>query len=276
MRPCSNPFRPALPTPVTALLVLLAALVGLNTGVRSALASPLTQSFLIGFNAEASHFAFVTYQTSDVEQTGSAVLYVLELAGDRYVGGTPRGYGGMQLDAAGDIIGNTEDGVAALLAALTEPGSPLARFGIELGNYRPLYLHAPGEVAAEAPARAQALIIDLPGRASGEVALEIESFELPGAGLGDGLSCRDILGNAEARGYALTLRRDQGAVQLIHRDRSLPRSRRCPTHYGIAALVLPFDSPATSAPVAVAVIRYSFPGFEGPGIGYLALPVPLE
>ena len=52
------------------------------------------------------------------------MLYVLELAGDRYVGGTPRGYGGMQLDAAGDIIGNTEDGVAALRAALTEPGSP--------------------------------------------------------------------------------------------------------------------------------------------------------
>jgi len=144
MRPCSNPFRPALPTPVAALLVLLAALVGLNTGVRGALASPLTQSFPIGFNAEASHFAFVTYQTSDVEQTGSAVLYMLELAGDRYVGGTPRGYGGMQLDAAGDIISNTEDGVAALRAALTEPGSPLARFGIELGNYRPLYLHAPG------------------------------------------------------------------------------------------------------------------------------------
>ena len=91
MRPCSNPFRPALPTPVAALLVLLAALVGLNTGVRGA----------------------------------------------------------------------------------------LARFGIELGNYHPLYLHAPGEVAAEAPARAQALIIDLPGRASGEVALEIESFALP-------------------------------------------------------------------------------------------------
>ena len=131
-------------------------------------------------------------------------------------------------------------------------------------------------MAAEAPARAQALIIDLPGLASGEVALEIESFKLPGAGLGDGLSCRDILGNAEVRGYALTLRRDQGAVQLIHRDRSLPRSRSCPTHYGISALVLPFDSPAASAPVAVAVIRYSFPGFEGPGIGYLALPVPLE
>ena len=276
MRPCSNSFRPALPTPTAALMVLLVALVGLNTGVRGALASPLTQNFLIGFNAEASHFAFVTYQTSDVEQTGSAVLYVLELAGDRYVGGTPRGYGGMQLDAAGDIISNTEDGVAALRAALTKPGSPLTRFGIELGNYRPLYLHAPGEVAAEAPAKAQALIVDAPGRASGDVVLEIESFDLPGEGLGDGLSCRDILGNAEAQGYALTLRRDQGAVRQIHRDRSLPRSRRCPTHYGIAALVLPFDSPAASAPVAVAVIRYSFPGFEGPGIGYLALPVPLE
>ena len=65
-------------------------------------------------------------------------------------------------------------------------------------------------------------------------------------------------------------------MRQIHGDRSLPRSRRCPTHYGIAALVLPFDSPAASAPVAVAVIRYSFPGFEGPGIGYLALPMPLE
>ncbi len=62
------------------------------------------------------------------------MLYVLELEGDRYVGGTPRGYGGMQLDAAGDIISNTEDGVAALRAALTEPGSPLTRFGIELGT----------------------------------------------------------------------------------------------------------------------------------------------
>ena len=66
------------------------------------------------------------------------MLYVLELEGDRFVGGTPRGYGSMQLDAAGDIISNTEDGVAALRAALSEPGSPLARFGIELGNYRPL------------------------------------------------------------------------------------------------------------------------------------------
>ncbi|HCI01423.1 MAG TPA: hypothetical protein DFJ59_11585 [Alphaproteobacteria bacterium] len=26
----------------------------------------------------------------------------------------------------------------------------------------------------------------------------------------------------------------------------------------------------------MAVIRYNFPGFEGSGIGYLALPVPLE
>ncbi len=40
------------------------------------------------------------------------MLYVLELAGERYVGGTPRGYGGMQLDAAGGIISNTEDGVS--------------------------------------------------------------------------------------------------------------------------------------------------------------------
>jgi predicted secreted protein len=258
------------------LMVLLTALGGLNTSTPAALASPLTQSFLIGFNEEASHFAFVTYQTSDVEQTGSAVLYVLELAGDRYVGDTPRGYGGMQLDAAGDIISNTEDGVAALRAALTEPRSPLTRFGIELGNYRPLYPHAPGEVAAEAPAKAQALIVDVPGRASGDVVLEIDSFDLPGAGLGDGLSCRDILGNAEARGYALTLRRDQGAVRQVHRDRSLPRSRRCPAHYGIAALVLPFDRPGATSANAVAVIRYSFPGFEGPGMGYLALPVPLE
>ena len=276
MRPLSNRLRAALPTPTAALAVLLAALCSLNSGATTALASPLTQSFLIGFNEDASHFAFVSYQTSDVEQTGSAVLYVLELAGDRYVGGTPRGYGGMQLDAAGNIISNTEDGVAALRAALTEPGSPLARYGIELGNYRPLYLHAPGEVAAEAPARAKALIIDLPGRASGEVMLEIESFDLPGAGLGDGLSCRGILGNVEARGYALSLRRDQGAVRLIHRDRSLPRSRNCPTHYGIAALVLPFDSPEATSADAVAVIRYSFPGFEGLGVGYLALPVPLE
>lgn len=276
MRPLSNRLRAALPNPTAALAVLLTALGGLSSGVTAALASPLTQSFLIGFNEEASHFAFVTYQTSEVEQTGSAVLYVLELEGDRYVGGTPRGYGGMQLDAAGDIISNTEDGVAALRAALTEPGSPLTRFGIELGNYRPLYLHAPGEVGAEAPAKAQALIVDVPGRASGDVVLAIESFDLPGAGLGDGLSCRDILGNAEARGYALTLRRDQGAVRQVHRDRSLPRSRRCPTHYGIAALVLPFDSPGATSADAVAVIRYSFPGFEGPGMGYLALPVPLE
>ncbi len=115
-----------------------------------------------------------------------------------------------------------------------------------------------------------------PAGRPGDVVLEIESFDLPGAGLGDGLSCRDILGNAEARGYALTLRRDQGAVRQVHRDRSLPRSRRCPTHYGIAALVLPFNSPGATSADAVAVIRYSFPGFEGPGMGYLALPVPLE
>ncbi|MEC8710651.1 MAG: hypothetical protein VXX87_03625 [Pseudomonadota bacterium] len=144
MRPLSSRLRAALPTPTAALAMLLAALGSLNGGATTALASPLTQSFLIGFNEDASHFAFVSYQTSDVEQTGSAVLYELELAGDRYVGGTPRGYGGMQLDAAGNIISNTEDGVAALRAALTEPGSPLARYGIELGNYRPLYLHAPG------------------------------------------------------------------------------------------------------------------------------------
>ncbi|MBL6773437.1 MAG: DUF2259 domain-containing protein [Alphaproteobacteria bacterium] len=77
-------------------------------------------------------------------------------------------------------------------------------------------------------------------------------------------------------------RRDRiGACARKENHETLPEqapacSRSCPTHYGIAALVLPFDSPAASAPVAVAVIRYSFPGFEEPEIGYLALPVPLE
>ena len=50
MRPLSNRLCAALPNPTAVLAVLLTALGGLSSGVTAALASPLTQSFLIGFN----------------------------------------------------------------------------------------------------------------------------------------------------------------------------------------------------------------------------------
>ena len=245
--------------PFVALLALVSS--------QSALASPVTERFIFGFSPDGSHFAFATYETSDAANFGFARLYVLDVANDAYVGGTPKSYGG-------ESTGLTT-GPQALGALLRDPASPLASVGIEIGNYRSLFTHHLGQDTLTFADIAEMDLHASPTFQVGELLLRLEEFEVPGSTMLDGIPCTDMIG-AEAKGFGLRLARLSGAagealdLNWVYRDTNVPTSRFCPHGYGIADVVMPFE--ATNGPT-IALIRFFQMGFEGSAQNFIAVPV---
>lgn len=72
-------------------------------------------------------------------------------------------------------------------------------------------------------------------------------------------------------GFTLKLKSlKNGKTTELHKDQSIPDSRKCPVGYDIAAVVAPLNYPKVERLVAIVGV-YSF-GFEGSNRRYLAVP----
>ena len=235
---------------LAASLLLLAALL-LPTAVA---AGDRALAEFIGYSEDGRYFAFEEYGVQDGSGFPYANIYVVDLAADSWVPGTP-------------VRVRLESEEADLAAARAEAREQVSGQLAELGIDRPAHLIAlngDGEAGS-------ALTLDfggvgyLPGEIQNERRLSLEIFDAPSPE-----DCTTFLGE-EAKGYALLLE-GEGGVRELHRDSGqLPQSRGCPTTYRIYGVVARPDTGTLDDAVAIVSV-YPF-GFEGPDRRFLAVPL---
>jgi len=210
---------------------------------------------IIGYSEDARYFAFEEFGIQDGSGFAYSTIYIVDLARDRWVGGTP--------------IHVQSDDERVELAEIRDE----ARDEVEdlLEGYR---FETPAQLIAhigdgEFDADAQLLEFGLPGYTGpgsvmGEYRLELASFPAQSP-----QPCEDYLGE-RALGYELVLTQD-GEDRVLHRDERLPQSRGCPTDYRLYGVALPFGAADLSGGVALISV-YPF-GFEGPDRRFVAVPL---
>jgi len=239
--------------PKTVLFCVIAGLAGLAAPAEAGDRALLE---VIGFSGDARYFAFEEFGIQDGSGFAYANLYVIDLAADRWVTGSP-------------VRVQATDEARSLVAVRAEAA------GAAAGLIEKFDITVPGEIVAllgdgVPDADGRALAFGRPGYAPGAVLeparLALETFEAAAANP----DCAAWFGTPP-RGFALHLI-DAAGTRLIHRDAApLPRSRGCPLDYRLHAVVLPSGAAALDA--AVALVS-SYPGgFEGPDRRFLAVPL---
>ncbi|KKB78683.1 hypothetical protein VW35_09160 [Devosia soli] len=208
----------------------------------------------IGFSPDAKYFAFEEYGIQDGSGFPYSTIYVIDLANDAWVKGTP-------------FRARAEDEYTPLLAIRAEA---MSEAFATIDQYE---ISAPVDIAAligdgVPDTDAKTLAFGRPGYEAGAVIeqrqLTLTSF--PATSLED---CSGYFGS-EPLGFALEL--SGGAEPVtVHRDEgALPRSRGCPLDYRLYAVVLPaLDAPEGTG---VAIVSVYPGGFEGPDRRFLAVP----
>lgn len=211
----------------------------------------------IGFSKDSRYFAFEEFGIQDGSGFAYSSIYVVDLAEDSWVVGTPiriqaddetttlsQIRSEVQLQAADDIETLGID-VPVEIVALIGDGTPdsdaqTLRFG--------------------APAYD-------PGDVSGNYELRLSSFATSAAS-----PCQEWFA-VEPLGYELVIA-DTGSERLLHRDTTLPRSRGCPVTYRLYGVVLPFEA-GGSISHGVGIVSVYPGGFEGPDRRFIAVPLGL-
>lgn len=243
-------------------MVLSVALAG------PALAGHYTHDRVLGFSGDGRYFAFKTYGLQRGSGLPFANLYVLDVARDAWVAGTP-----LRSRRGEETMAEVEEAPFAALAEvraeLTQRAAPLLeRHGIQ----RPAtVLYAAGIGQAHGAAERVHVALPHPDDPTaspwGGFDLTLESIAIPGGA--------DRCFQSESlRGYRLTLTLPGTDAQTLHEDRSIPASRGCPLAYRLDA-VLSAGYPQAGRPM-VALISVWGQGFEGLERNVIAMPVPLS
>lgn len=218
-----------------------------------ALAGDRAQIGYLGYSHDARYFAFEEFGIQDGSGFPFADLYVVDLATDSWVSGTPVR---IRIDDESARVADARD------QALGEAEAVLDQFGIAVAA-QPLAVNGDGELGADW----QSLSFGRPGYGLGAplnpVTLTLDTF--PATSPQD---CELYLGEP-AVGFALRL----DGAEIYSDANVLPNSRGCPMDYRLYAVVAPVDwSGADGRRVAI-ISSYPF-GFEGPNRRFLAVPLP--
>ncbi len=234
----------------TFVAVLLAWAAG---GLATAQAAELAESSVIGYSVDGRHFAFEEFGIQDGSGFAYSNVFVIDLERDRWVPSTP---------VRRRAVDETERLFDVRAEAMAEAQSHLDRLHISAA-YRTLAATTPmedGEQERHLTFNPRPILtpIDPP------VTMRLQ--RLPMA------SPRDCFDMVETAGFLLTLQAEGGLERTVHRDDRLPYSRACPSHYGIAAIITPFDGAPGRAVALISVYQL---GFEGLDRRFLAVPFDL-
>ncbi|MBX9777012.1 MAG: DUF2259 domain-containing protein [Xanthobacteraceae bacterium] len=250
-----NRFGPA------ALLALALTLGAPLAGAADARAGDGSAVHVLGFSADGRYFAFEQYG----EQDGSGTLYstitAVETIGDRPVKGMPVA---AIMDADDPALGKEprDKQLADIRArAAADAAAILRQLGIsEAGNQiaavagsRSRYVLGPEEVRSARKATVAAVALPHFGA---DARLVLREFDIAMH------RCKDLVSGEHPNGFGLTLERRSRPTIHFNRDQTIPVTRGCPDHYGIAeahALPLPDGSYALAV-----LIQYFYTAFEGP------------
>ena len=245
-------------------LALMMALIG----ALPAQAGHYTHERVIGFSEDGRYFAFKTYGL----QRGSGLpfgnIFIVDLAHDTWVAGTPLRAGPGE-EAMAEVEAAPYAFLHALRADLMQRAAPLID---ELGLHRPAtVLHAAG--IGQAYGAPESLLVSVPHPDDPtappwhQFSLQLEPLAIP--------SAVDYCPRPEAlRGFRLSLEQAGVEPRQLHRDQRIPASRGCAEAYRLDA-VLSAGYPRGDASV-VAMISVWSQGFEGLQRHVIALPVPIR
>ena len=249
----------------TILLALACAL-----GARAATAGDGAALNVLGFSADGRFFAFEQYGVQD----GSGSLYATVSA---IVIGDGRLVKGLPVTAVMDPDDPTlakkarEQRLAAIRAKAAADAAPLLKqMGIaQAGNQMVAVLASRARSLLDAEevrsiSKTVVTTVMLPAARFGpDARLQLREFDiaLP--------RCKDLVRGDHPSGFGLTVERKGRPTIHLSRDQTIPASRGCPDHYGIAEV---HDLPLSDGSTALAVlIQYFYMAFEGPDRRFLAV-----
>ncbi len=210
----------------------------------------------LGFSADGRYFGYEEYGIQDGSGFPYASVFLVDLAEDRWVGSPVR----VRLDD------ETRTLDAARRQALSQAAPMLEKAALVVPA-QPLLMNADGEVGVDGAEAVFGLFrhgLDEPGN---QLRLELETFPSTTTE-----PCASF-GMAEpVKGFALTLVDEAGTASEMHRDASVPASRRCVVDYRIHAVLAPFPRGLDATPLVAVISVYSL-GFEGPDRRFVTLPV---
>lgn len=222
--------------------IAAAALVALATNAQ---AGDFSDHAVFGFSETGSHFAFQEFGTQDGSGFPYASVYVIEVATDSWVGGTP-----VRVRLEHD--GATE----AEARAEAEAQSASARIKFQT---RFEANHVASNPVTELTSDPHYVTVNprlvLPP-IDDPYSFKLVTYELPG-----NESCEAF---GQTKGFRLMVERDaqDGERIMAQHDQSIPASRGCPLDYRIGNIYTYF--PNGASPVFAALIRVIQVGFEGP------------
>jgi predicted secreted protein len=234
-------------------LAVLTALLG-SAGATSANAGDMALADFIGFSRDARYFAFEEYGIADGSGSAYSSIYIIDLAEDRWAGGSPFHNEGIEdSQTLAETRGKAMEAARPRLAelAIDQPTQIAALAG-------------DGMIGEANRMRFGFPMYNAPGATTGDFLLSLETFDLP-----ETADCNDEAGTGRS-GFAIALK-DGDNTRELHRDIRLPQSRGCPQGYRLYAVVFPYGDSDIGHAVAIVA---SYPrGWEGPDRRFLAVPL---
>ena len=211
---------------------------------------------IIGFSPDGRYFAFEQYGVQDGSGFPYADIFVVNTKTDEWVKGSP--YRALLKDeraqlkwARKEAAGKASNLLRKLV--ISKPGRLLAS-------------NPPGELSAN-PHR-----VEVNASQTVPSTQERWTFNIGETAIADA-QCATFT-SKPTTGFRLTAEREGGALQLLHNDTSIPKSRGCPLRYAISDIVV-FEPGAGRRVFAILVSVYSL-GFEGPDRRFLAITATLN
>jgi predicted secreted protein len=248
-------------------MVRLFAIMAALLFAGAAQAADGAQSRAIGFSPDGKYFAFEQYGIQDGSGFAYSDIFVLDIAADTWLKGTPVRVSESE-DGEGGAIDKIRDEAMAkakpVIDAVKATGSvdtlvhmPFTELGVadrrkaRFGRY---YISTADLGAYEA-------------MGSWEVSVGNISLPVPA-------DCGD-LDIAMPMGMEVTVKNmKSGAVTTAAKDTAIPKSRFCPHDYDIEAVFAPAAQGVPGDPVVALIGVYSR-GFEGSDRRIIAVPLPL-
>jgi predicted secreted protein len=238
---------------------VLAGLVLLLAGGVPALAADGAQSRAIGYSADGKYFAFEQYGIQDGSGFPYWDIFVLDLAANAWVEGTP----------ARALVENEE---ARLSEARVKAHAAADAILMQLNIVEPADLLVANPQTEAVPDRRAARFDAYYGYRSddsrGQFEIRVADLELPSPA-----ECTDPDFKPVGMVFSVTDHKT-GQTRELARDGSIPKSRNCPTGYDIEAVFAPSNYGNSGRHVAIVGV-YSR-GFEGEDRRFIAVPFDLS
>lgn len=233
-------------------------------GAVAAHAGDRAQLNYLGFSDDGRYFAYEQYGIEDGSGDFYSSIFVLDLAKDRLMDGSPFSAEGLGDDAASSLP-------ATRAAALHLAQSLLEQYGI-INPVAVAALNGDGLLGPDGlPLDGKAIRFGQPFYAGiqYDYTMTLEQLDVPNSD-----TCRESA-DSPYQGFALTLADNENAAEApreLHRDagdKPLPALRGCALYYSIYSIVYPLESEGDP----VALISIYTQGFEGLSRRFVAVPV---